>query len=310
MLKKAVDPGKLTSEMKERLSKTAPEAALNNSGIAGTPIIEAHPEFISLPNEKIVGAQYGSRIVIGRDRPSNRISGYGGKGDNYADAIDIVVGAMSTPKFRIDTTADGQKVYADPNFQHDAARIYISQKTDIDKNFGLVPGSVGNPETRSGIGIKADHLRFVAREGIKLVTGVDGQNSQGGKVNNLSGIDLIAGNDDSDLQPLTKGSNVASALEEMVDLLDNLNGILDSMLMSQMSLNSAVSNHFHFSPFFGSPTTPSPPVQTAAMKCMLDHLTNVKKSLVFHKVNLVNYKNTYLQPMGSKYINSRLNNTN
>ena len=53
------------------------------------------------------------------------------------------------------------------------------------------------PIPRSGIALKADGVRLIGREGIKLVTGVDSINSQGGTIEYAKGIDLIAGNDDS-----------------------------------------------------------------------------------------------------------------
>src|SRR5690606_205536 len=150
-------------------------------------------------------------IVLGRDRPGSRITGYGGRGDTQAGSIDLVVGRGSwLAKSHND---DGEKMYAEPNFDFDAARIHVSQKTDIDKNFNLVPGNVGDSRTRSGIGIKADGVRIIGREGIKLVTGVDRVNSQGGDIESVRGVDIIANNDDRDLQPLVKGNNLTEALE-------------------------------------------------------------------------------------------------
>lgn len=52
-----------------------------------------------------------------------------GKGIHKHGSIDIVAGRMaSKPK---------EDVFVDPNFGVDAARINISQKTDVDKNFSL-----------------------------------------------------------------------------------------------------------------------------------------------------------------------------
>ena len=42
----------------------------------------------------------------------------------------------------------------------------------------------------------------------------------------FTGIDLIAGNDDTDLQPLVKGNDLATGLKQLADLVDSLNGIL------------------------------------------------------------------------------------
>lgn len=55
-------------------------------------------------------------------------------GHTQAGSIDLVVGRMA------DQPKEG--VFVDPNFEIDAARINISQKTDVDKNFNLPNGSV------------------------------------------------------------------------------------------------------------------------------------------------------------------------
>ena len=83
----------------------------------------------------------------------------------------------------------------------DAARIYISQKTDVDKNFGIVPGSVGNLEAKSAIAAKADSIRIIGRMGIKLVTGTDQKDSAGTDLSAVYGLDLIAGNADEKYTP-------------------------------------------------------------------------------------------------------------
>ena len=105
----------------------------------------------------------------------------------------------------------GKPIYADPNHRTDAAFVYISQKTDIDKNLALVDGHVGSPTGQSGVAIKADNVRMVARGGIKLVTGTDKKYStdsslkKGGQACDAKdeyGIDLIGGNNDDYLQPM------------------------------------------------------------------------------------------------------------
>ena len=125
-----------------------------------------------------------------------------------------------------ETDDEGTLIYTNPDFKVDAARIYISQKADIDDYFNLRSGKVGTSRAKSGIGIKADALRLIGREGIKLVTRTEPQNSQGGKLQKVNGIDLIAGNDDSDMQPLIKGANLTECLDDMNDNIANLNGIL------------------------------------------------------------------------------------
>ena len=160
--------------------------------------------------------------------------------------------------------------------------------------------------------IESDDIkgRIIGREGIKLVTRTDKRNSQGGEVMALGGIDLIAGNDDSDLQPIPKGDNLVECLSRIIHHLNKLNGIVDNLLMIQMSFNEKLTNHFHISPFFGLPTAPSETVMTQGAKTMLDHSTQTKVSLASHKANLTMMENNYLNVAGAGYINSRHNNTN
>ena len=92
--------------------------------------------------------------------------------------------------------------------------------------------------------------------------------------------------------------------------MDKLNGIVNSLLTHQTSLNKELVSHFHFSPFDGLPTTISPSVQSKGIKTVIDHLVQVKRSLTQHKTNLATYKEVYLSQKGKFYINSRYNNTN
>ena len=190
----------------KKIENSNPKERIFIEGMSGNKKLEPTPNYNKSDCEIIAAeGENNTQIVMGRDRPSSKFSGYGGRGDTHCGSIDIVAGRMGNEVRSEDSS--GNKVFTDPHFTKDAARIYISQKTDIDKNFNLAEGAVGMAETRSGIAIKADGVRIVAREGIKLVTQVDKLNSLGGKVLAIKGIDLIAGNDDSDLQPLVKGQN-------------------------------------------------------------------------------------------------------
>jgi len=304
-----VKPGVQANEdISKRLEKDGGARSMLVKGIGGTPnVTETIPIYLSSERETVIGCnrKVNAQVVLGVDRPSSRFSGYGGKGHTEASAIDIVVGRMG---------AAPKHAYVDPNFTTDAARIFISQKTDVDANFKLNPGTMGSPAPnkapKSAIALKADGIRLVAREGIKLVTGMDKKNSQGGDNVSIMGIDLIAGNYDADMQPLPKGHNLADALARMCDHINKLNGIVDHLLTTQMNFNESLTHHYHYSPWYGNPTTPSDSVVGKGIKTMIDFLQETKRSLITHKTNLVNFKHTYLVSSGEKYINSRWNHTN
>ena len=293
--------------------KNKAKSPTTDDGYAGNLLIEGIPRFNKTKSEQVYAGSNNSWIVLGRDRPGSKQSGY--INNTQAGAIDIVVGRMA---YRSTSYIRGKYVYTDPNFKGDAARIYISQKTNIDDNFGLVAGSVGNPKPRSGIALKADGVRIIAREGIKLVTKTDSKNSQGGEMlDSVFGIDLLATNDDSLLEPIPKGNKLVEALTKIVTNIDKLNGIVDSFLQYQVHLNSVITHHTHTSPGKVIPvpggviweTNPSIPVMSEGMKTAMNLLATTKKSFVVNKINLGNFQNRYLSPMGDGYINSYFNNT-
>jgi len=307
--KKAVDTSGLHPNTKKAISADSGfESRGAGRGIGGGKVADPNPRFIQSDTEKVLTGASNANIVLGRDRPGSRLSGYGGSGDTHCGSIDIVAGRMGN--FAATANAKGEAMSTDPNFKLDAARIYMSQKTDIDANFGLADGNVGNASAKSAIGIKADGVRIMAREGIKLITKTDMKNSQGGAVDAINGIDLIAGNDDEKLQPIPLGNNLEEALVRITDHVDKLIGIMDNFLMYQMKYNTALATHFHHSPFFGVPTSPSPPAMSGGVQNVIDCLADTKRSLMTQRANLVMFKQTYFSVAGGKYINSRYNNTN
>jgi hypothetical protein len=306
--KKAIDLTGLDRQIERYNARLSRKAIVFTKGIGGDKLLEPVPQYLRAKCEKEIANENNASIILGRDRPASRLSGYGGKGDTQTGTIDIVCGRMGSSPRQVDER--GGKLFVDPNFKLDSARIYISQKTDVDKNFELASGKVGDGKTKSAIALKADGIRLIAREGIKLVTRTDKRNSQGSEVKSINGIDLIAGNDDTDLQPIPKGTNLVEGLRNLTNHLDKLNGIVDSFLTAQMEFNEAITHHTHNSPFFALPTTPSILLIPSGVKTMISQLTSVKISLMSHKANLATYQFNYFEPSGTRFINSRYNHTN
>ena len=70
------------------------------------------------------------RIVFGRDRHTREgLSGYGGRGCTAAGSIDIVVGSGGPEP--------EHGLAVGPNFFTDAARIYLTQRGDVDAYLNL-----------------------------------------------------------------------------------------------------------------------------------------------------------------------------
>lgn len=292
--------------------------SFNTSGIFGERVTEPKVKYNFSPSDKVI-ENGNAFITFGSDRPSGKASGFGGQGATGANAIDIVVGRLSSAKKPDD-------VIADNSFTADAARIYISQLTNIDFNFGIDPGKSGNMEARSGIGIKADGVRVIGREGVKIVTGratnatgfgMKGEtNSLGGKVAQPSPlIELIAGNNTEPsyipggqylgneridtIQGVAMGQNTTEALKDLSDLMTNMLSLLKIKSNSQFAFNAALS-------IAGSlpPPLAGPAYAAAFAVYNGKHLkSNYDMYQLF--IDKALWEVNYLQPFGNRYIESR-----
>ena len=299
--------------VKKNLQKQLEENPLYKQGVmgkgaGGSRTSEPIPSFAAADSEKVIENGTNASIVFGKDRPGSKLSGYGGRGDAGAGTIDIVAGRMSHSPAKVND--NDEDIQANPDFKIDACRIYVSQKTDIDDNFDLVDGKLGRATARAGIGIKTDALRLIGREGIKIVTGTDVKNSTGENIVSVGGIDLIAGNDDRDLQPLVLGDNLKESLNKLSDHVDKLAGIVQSAITYQMKFNAKTMAHTHITAFFGTPTAPSDQLVPAGVQVIADHGGKTMLDLVKFRTNLKFHKQTYYAVSGAKYINSSFNNTN
>lgn len=322
MKKKANDIDKLPFSTKEEFLRLENKNKIRRRGVGCGELVEPTPSFLKAPCEDVIEGKNNQFIVMGRDRSGPmlvtgaydnglNLGPYGPKGYTKAGMLDIVAGRFSsTPESTRMVGQQQRPVQVDPDFFRDASRIYVAQKTDVDYNFKI--GSENNRESsgKAAIALKSDAIRIVAREGVKIVTGTDRFNSLGGKVHKVSGIDLIAGNDDRDMQSIPKGENLVEAVERLTNHVDKLNGILNAFLSYQMELNEAMMNHTHISPFYAVPTTPSETMMIKGSQTLMQMLNVLKPSIIANKINLANYKQNYLNLSGEKYICSRYNKTN
>ena len=282
-------------------------------GLFGEEILEPVPKRLNKSGEKVLN-KGNSWIVLGRDRTGSRSTGYGGSGATQASSIDLCVG--------MGALEPGSGQYADPNFKGDAARIYISQRTDIDDAFKLksIAGNLSSksdikfPGNQSAIGIKADSVRVIGTNGIKFITRPQNRDSRGGSAA-FNGIELIAGNADDKLQYMVKGDNLIEALEELEDRITDLYSIVLNFLTAQLKVNAKLAFHTHY----GVTTTPIPiPVQCmpsfqAAPACfgaVMDEAEGMMDNFK-GRINLnINWRNKYLSSFSSKYILSKYNKVN
>ena len=227
----------------------------SNSGLYHTNVPMRDLKFNIGKGESVINHR-GCYITMGGDRPGSIFSGFGAKGFDNTNTIDLCVGRGQSAR-----GGDGapESSLINNMFSADASRIYISQLTEIDKNFGIAHGLHQKPQPRAAIGIKSDDVRIIGRNSIKIVTGRGGgfrghgwrgeTNAMGGKSSVGPTIELIAGNyDDAKfvygglyntpekvpaLQSAVKGENLVAALDEMNQIVGNLWSAVYNMALIQ-----------------------------------------------------------------------------
>jgi hypothetical protein len=312
------------SETEQRISQNLPvNQTPSDSGLLHSDnwIDEVGPQYKKAPNEKII-SKNGAFVVLGTDRPDSQASGYGALGSSRAATIDLVVGRMASAR---GGEGPSQGTFVDNSFAADAARVYISQQTDIDKNFGIVEGYVGNSTGRSAIGMKADGIRLFGREGIKIVTGKGNNwrgfgnsgetNSLGGKISQPApGIDLIAGNNVEPrelsggqiietLQPVVMGLNTVDAFKDLQAVIEEFIGLMQNYVRLQSTINRATSVALASS---GKNPVHAASAATIETANSIGIPTLVSNPLHHTRVNLTyEFEMNYLYPFSYKYICSR-----
>lgn len=278
MKKKTYDISKLPKEQQTRVSLSPQQSSV--VGVNHGTLIEPIPNIIQGKGEKWVDGANNTAICLGRDRPGSLGSGYGAT--TGAGQIDIVAGYSSSDikRSKNNSTSTPTSVSVDPNLSLDAARIMISQKTDVDENFRIAPGQIGNVKNKSAVAIKADSIRIVGREGIKIVTGIDKVNSGGGTIRSVPRIEFLAGNKQGKAEPAALAKTTNKAIQKLWEAIKKLNQELDTVIQHQAEFNLELATHQHYDPMLlllgtlvGDPfiindgkVLPSPEVVESAVK--------------------------------------------
>ena len=317
-------------ELDENLKKSGFQQGMNNSAL----VEDIPPPHFTTAETQFEGAN-NSFIVLGRDRPDIPESGFGGKGANDCGRIYLFTGLAATRRDKDGeyNTTTGETLVS-PSFATTAARIYISQKADIDAYMGLAEGVRDKSKGLSTVAAKADTIRMHGRYDIKLVTGrgkfeglgKDGERMSHGGRNQVPGtICFIAGNytENKDLinfnllkpssknknskkklQPLTKGENLADLLDELLKYIEELSSMVDQNSKVISKINNGIARHTH-----GTAVGPtSPPLIFPATDWPRNNISKqlakkdggiLRKNI---KLTRINYLNKII---GSKYINSK-----
>lgn len=160
------------------------ENILRNSEGSKNSVYESVPRFKKRPGDVAFEGSNNSLIVLGRDRTGPLSEGSGKK----AGTIDIVAGRGQTPTTggiivtnelgNEELAKDGTSLVpneGDPDFKTDKSRIYVSQNTNVDENFGISDYNEENlkiedsDEGNPGIIIKSDKIRLIARSDLQII---------------------------------------------------------------------------------------------------------------------------------------------
>tara|TARA_R110002020_G_scaffold130148_1_gene291263 strand:- start:15633 stop:16628 length:996 start_codon:yes stop_codon:yes gene_type:complete len=287
-----------------------------DSGLAHTQVQRPIVNYIDAPNQLTVNTDNAS-IVLGSDRPSTLVTGKGAVGAQNAATIDMVVGRMSSAN---EGSGPEDGAFVNPSFGSDAARIYISQLTDVDLNFGIADGNLGSVTNRSAVALKADSVRIIGRSGgVKIVTGRspafkgmgnEGEtNSLGGSVPVAPPIELIAGNNDGSfsvpaplagiggedikyLQGVARGGNTRDALKDLGNIVEELIGAIYNLSLIQKQFNNVLG------------VTPIYP-HAAAAPVVSQMLGIYQNALWQTRINKIMWEVNHLETFGYKYICSK-----
>lgn len=215
-------------------------------------VVEKFPRFDKAPCEHVYRGSHNAEIVLGRDRHESWASGAGGKGLLQTGMIDLVAGRgqlvmAANQKSNAKNPMEGVELVG-PMFHADAARVYITQKSeDIDKYFGLKPSRGPSPEMKSAIATKADHIRVIGREKIKIYcgqgtfegfeSGIGETNSLGQRLSNQV-IELQVGSLES--HPMVLGNKLVKYLKKQNENQRKIHKALFNIQTNLTALNTAI----------------------------------------------------------------------
>ena len=281
--------------------KSSGQISPHNSGINHTLSNGPNPTYNIRESENVIQGKEGAIIILGRDRPGSETSGTGASADTNVSCIDIIAGLSGVLKR--ETDSQGERVATNKSTELDSAIIYISERAkDIDSKeyFSLARGNVGYLTNRSAIAVKADSVRIIGREGIKLVTSSDTRNGASGLFigDNVQGVDIIAGNDDSDLQPMVKGDDLAKVLDSLLEIIQDIH----SSVSFQIEMNLAT---------IGSLTDPTG-ASAAKLSSLLSRLPAEVSNLACQERNFAFHKMNYSEknPFAKYNFRSKYNHVN
>jgi|21_taG_2_1085346.scaffolds.fasta_scaffold01498_2 hypothetical protein len=244
---------KINKKVKQELLNLLGSGVIN--GFANTEFVptkdgdisEDRPSYIKSESEMVYN-KANAHIILGRDRMGGIKNGFGGIGTPNSNAIDIVVGLGSSfenddKKGEFLTPID----YLNKNPTHDAARLYISQRTDLDKHFEESMGHQYHDTKNkgvSGIALKADTVLLQGRRNVKIKAYPSSpfeKDAHGAELSNCR-IELIAG---ANLEPVVKGQKLIKSMRKIHTQLSSNRAAIIELTCEITKLRAELMLHTH-----------------------------------------------------------------
>ena len=273
--------------------------------------LEDNPTRFQAEAEKVVSRNNtNSYIVFGKDRMGDVFSGFGGRGMPNSNSIDLVAGMGSSFEPIGKRTLTKNDV-VDPNPFTDAARVYISQRTDLDGHFGITEGEIYPLDSQqgvSGIAMKADSVLVLGRRNIKIKAGqshgeglpVGGEKDAHGTNLPDARIDLIA---DAPLEPMVRGDKLVECIKGIYSQIQDNRTLIAQLIAQLLKLRTALMLHTH--PSAGFVAFPSPELMGANVGEIPRDIEQLTIAINDMMAAAVEEMNCVIVPNKDKYILSK-----
>ena len=225
-------------------------------------------------------SRFNASVLAGQDFH------YGPLNDTDVGAIDVSAGRLANCYYDGATEGiQGPEDFARGDFIADAARVYVSQKSNIGKLFGFADDT--ESDNMSAVGIKADAVRVVSRDpaaGIKLIVAPDAtgkypsQNSRRGSAGPAGGVQLIGPGKDK-VEPMVKADALADTLSVLVSHIQELKTTVYEFVQTQKRFNDAVAQATDVEAFYAQHGIPDPQVLKAMGMCAVELFSYVENDL-------------------------------